>query len=87
MIYTIYDKILVKNEYILRKGWIRLWKKIIWMPYFTKIELTETEVSFKWNNEMKPFLTNLKENYTQYLSNDYLKLKSVYSQNLYEQLK
>lgn len=27
MIYTIYDKILVKNEYILRKGWIRLWKK------------------------------------------------------------
>lgn len=31
MIYTIYDKILVKNEYILRKGWIRLWKKIIWM--------------------------------------------------------
>lgn len=61
--------------------------KYVWMPYFTKIELTETEVSFKWNNEMKPFLTNLKENYTQYLSNDYLKLKSVYSQNLYEQLK
>lgn len=61
--------------------------KWTWMPYFTKIELTETEVSFKWNNEMKPYLTNLKENYTQYLSNDYLKLKSAYSQNLYEQLK
>lgn len=61
--------------------------KWIWMPYFTKIELTENAVSFKWNEGMKPYLINLKNNYTQYLANDYLKLKSVHSQNLYEQLK
>lgn len=61
--------------------------KWTWMPYFTKIELTENNVTFEWNEGMKPYLIKLKNNYTQYLSNDYLKLKSIYSQNLYEQLK
>lgn len=61
--------------------------KWTWMPYFTKIELMEDEVTFKWNEGMKPYLVKLKKSYTQYLANDYLKLKSVYSQNLYEQLK
>lgn len=58
-----------------------------WMPYFTKIELTENEVEFSWNENMKQYLIELKNNYTQYLANDYLKLKSIHSQNLYEQLK
>lgn len=61
--------------------------KWTWMPYFTKIELTEDGVTFNWNEGMKPYLIKLKNNYTQYLANDYLKLKSVHSQNLYEQLK
>lgn len=61
--------------------------KWTWMPYFTKIELTENNVTFEWNEGMKPYLIKLKNNYTQYLANDYLKLKSVHSQNLYEQLK
>lgn len=61
--------------------------KYIWMPYFTKIELDDTKVLFKWNDEMKPNLINLKNKYTQYLASDYLKLNSIYSQNLYEQLK
>ena len=61
--------------------------KWTWMPYFTMIELTEDGVTFKWNEGMKPYLIKLKNNYTQYLASDYLKLKSVYSQNLYEQLK
>ena len=61
--------------------------KWTWMPYFTKIELTEDGVTFNWNEGMKPYLIKLKNNYTQYLANDYLKLHSVYSQNLYENLK
>lgn len=61
--------------------------KWTWMPYFSKIELTENEVEFRWNDNMKPYLIKLKQNYTQYLANDYLKLHSIYSQNLYEQLK
>ena len=61
--------------------------KYIWMPYFTKIELDDTKVLFKWNDEMKPNLINLKNKYTQYLASDYLNLSSIYSQNLYEQLK
>lgn len=59
----------------------------VWRPYFKEIRLNENECVFEWNDLMKPYLLNLKNSYTQYLSNDYLKLKSVYSQNLYEQLK
>ncbi len=72
-------------------GFVRLNKKgepeYVWMPYFSKIELRENDVEFQWNPNMKPHLLNLKENYTQYLASDYLKLRSIYSQNLYEQIK
>lgn len=61
--------------------------KYVWMPFFTKIELKENAVEFKWNLEMKPYLIGLKQNYTQYLMADFLNLKSVYSQYLYEVLK
>lgn len=62
-------------------------KKYIWRPYFSEIALTKTEVKFSWNPKMYDDLINLKDKYTSYLSNDYLKLNSVYSQNLYEQMK
>ena len=58
-----------------------------WMPFFTKIELTNNYCKFSWNDCMKENLINLKNNYTQYLASDYLKLSSVYAQNLYEQMK
>lgn len=61
--------------------------KYIWRPYFKKIELDETSVTFVWNDEMYPDLIGLQKKYTGYLANDYLKLGSVYSQNLYEQMK
>lgn len=61
--------------------------KWLWRPYFSKIELDQTSVNFKWNPEMKDDLIDLKNKYTSYLANDYLKLSSVYSQNLYEQMK
>ena len=58
-----------------------------WMPFFKEIELTKNCCKFSWNDRMKDHLVNLKNNYTQYLASDYLKLGSVYSQNLYEQMK
>lgn len=76
-------------------GSVGLWEEVgrdtwdwVWMPYFKKIRLKENnEVEFVWNDEMKEHLINLKHKYTAYLASDYLKLNSVYSQNLYEQLK
>lgn len=62
-------------------------EKYIWRPYFKQIELDKTSVKFIWNDAMKEDLLNLKTKYTSYLANDYLKLNSLYSQNLYEQLK
>lgn len=59
----------------------------VWRPFFREIRLGENECIFAWNDLMKPYLVELKNNYTQYIASDYLKLKSVYSQNLYEQLK
>lgn len=59
----------------------------VWRPFFKEIRLNETECVFTWNDLMKPYLIELKSNYTQYMVGDYLKLKSVYSQNLYERLK
>ncbi len=61
--------------------------KYIWRPFFKKIELDETKVVFEWNDAMYPDLIDFKNKYTSYLANDYLKLGSVYSQNLYEQMK
>lgn len=59
----------------------------VWRPYFKEIRLSENGCRFEWNELMKPYLIKLQDSYTQYLANDYLKLKSVHSQNLYEQLK
>ena len=61
--------------------------KWIWRPYFSEITLDETSVNFKWNPAMEEDLVCLKNKYTSYLANDYLKLNSLYSQNLYEQMK
>lgn len=59
----------------------------VWRPFFKKIKLTDNQVDFVWNDEMKEYLISLKNKYTAYLASDYLKLNSVYSQNLYEQMK
>lgn len=61
--------------------------RYVWRPFFTEIELNKTRVKFAWNPRMKEHLVNLKGKYTAYLANDYLKLNSIYSQNLYEQMK
>lgn len=61
--------------------------RCVWRPFFTEIILDKKMVTFSWNEKMKEHLINLKGKYTAYLANDYLKLNSVYSQNLYEQMK
>lgn len=61
--------------------------KWIWRPYFSEIILDDTMVKFKWNPAMYSDLLEFKNQWTGYLANDYLKLSSVYSQNLYEQMK
>ena len=61
--------------------------KYIWRPFFKEIELNQTSVRFVWNDAMKNDLVGLKKKFTAYLANDYMKLNSVYSQNLYEQMK
>lgn len=59
----------------------------VWRPFFKEIMVLDNQVEFIWNDEMKEHLINLKSKYTAYLANDYLKLNSAYSQNLYEQMK
>ena len=77
-----------------RNGSIATWEEVgrggwdwVWMPFFKKITLSENKVELVWNDAMKEHLINLKNKYTAYLASDYLKLNSVYSQNLYEQMK
>lgn len=58
-----------------------------WIPFFKKISFKDNTLTFLWNDEMKPYLQPLKENYTAYLLGNYLSLKSIYAKDLYEQLK
>ena len=62
-------------------------KEYVWRHFFEKIKLTKDGCTFKWSNEMKPYLLELSEQYTQYFQREYLKLSSDKSQNLYEYLK
>ena len=62
-------------------------KEYVWRHFFEKIKLTKDGCAFKWSNEMKPYLLELSEQYTQYFQREYLKLSSDKSQNLYEYLK
>ena len=59
----------------------------VWRPYFSEIRIEDNKCIFSWNDKMKPYLLNLQKRFTQYISDDYLKLKSIYGQNLYEQMK
>lgn len=60
------------------------WIKI---PWVTKCEYnSEVGVLLKLNDELKPFLLNLRNNYTQYPLESILIMRSVYSIRLYELL-
>lgn len=60
------------------------WIKISWV---TRCEYnSDVGVLIKLNDELKPFLLNLKEHYTQYTLDNILVMKSVYAIRLYELL-
>lgn len=64
-------------------------KKIRWIkiPWVTRCEYnSDVGVALKLNDELKPFLLNLKEHYTQYTLDTVLVMKSVYSIRIYELL-
>lgn len=64
-------------------------KKVRWIkiPWATKCEYnSDIGVALTLNNELKPFLLNLKEHYTQYTLDSILVMKSVYAIRLYELL-
>lgn len=62
-------------------------KKVRWIkiPWVTRCEYnSDVGVAIKLNDELKPFLLNLKQQYTQYTLDSILVMKSVYSIRLYE---
>lgn len=61
--------------------------RFIKIPWVTRCEYHKNKgLYLKLNDELKPFLVNLKNNYTQYQLIDVLTMKSVYSLRLFELL-
>lgn len=59
-------------------------KKISWVSF---IEYqSDTGLAIKLNNDLKPYLLNLKERYTQYTLDNILAMKSVYAIRIFELL-
>lgn len=64
-------------------------KKVRWIkiPWVTRCEYnSDIGVAIKLNDELKPFLINLKDHYTQYTLDSILVMKSVYAIRIYELL-
>lgn len=64
-------------------------KKVRWIkiPWVTRCEYNSNiGIAIKLNDELKPFLLNLKEHYTQYTLDSILVMKSVYAIRIYELL-
>lgn len=57
------------------------------LPFFMSISLRKGVITAKFNPLTKPYLLELKENFTQYNVLEYLKLPSIYSQRMFELLK
>lgn len=64
-------------------------KKTAWVkiPWVTRCEYqSDVGIAIKLNDELKPFLINLKEHYTQYALEHVLAMKSVYAIRIFEML-
>lgn len=64
-------------------------KKVQWIkiPWVTRCEYkSDVGVAIKLNDELKPFLINLKEKYTQYTLDNVLCMRSVYAIRIFEML-
>lgn len=57
------------------------------IPWVTRCEyVSDTGIALKLNEELKPFLLNLKEHYTQYTLQEVLAMKSVYGIRIFEMI-
>lgn len=61
--------------------------RFIKIPWVTRCEYqSDVGVALKLNEELKPFLVNLREHYTQYTLQEVLAMKSVYAIRIFEVL-
>lgn len=74
------NPVFVKEETGKKTRWIKI-------PWVQRCEYhSDIGVAIKLNDELKPFLLNLKEHYTQYSLDNILAMKSVYAIRLFEML-
>ena len=74
------NPVYIKEETEKRVRWIKI-------PWVTRCEYNSNiGVFIKLNDELKPFLLNLKDHYTQYTLDCILVMKSAYSIRLYEMI-
>ena len=84
-VYDITDDI-IKNPVFLKA---ETGKKIAWVkiPWVTRCEYrSDVGIAITLNDQLKPYLINLKKHYTQYELADVLTMKSVYGIRIYELL-
>lgn len=58
-----------------------------WVNWFSMLEPTLGQINYKFVEDLKPYLMELKEQFTSYYLDNVLKLSSSYSINIYELLK
>ena len=58
-----------------------------WTNWFSYIEYTDGSIKYAFDERLKSFLLNLKDNFTSYQLKNILSLKSVYAIRMYELLK
>lgn len=74
------NPVFIKEETDKKTRWIKI-------PWVTRCEYnSDIGVAIKLNDDLKPFLINLKEHYTQYTLENILVMKSVYAIRIYELL-
>lgn len=74
------NPVYIQERTIKKERWIKI-------PWVSRCEYrSDYGVAIKLNDELKPFLLNLKKQYTQYTLDSVLSMKSVYSIRLYELL-
>lgn len=59
----------------------------MWVNWFSMLEPKEGIINYSFSEHLKPFLIDLKEQFTTYYLSNILKLTSSYSINIYELLK
>lgn len=78
---------IIKNPVYIREERNGKTIDFIKIPWVTRCEYkSDVGIALKLNEELKPFLINLKEHYTQYTLQEVLAMKSVYGIRIFEML-